>query len=220
VSNKSIGLSDELHAYLLRVGVREPDILRRLREETASLPMARMQIAPEEGAFLAVLAQVIDARSYLEVGTFTGYSSLAIALAMPDDARLVCCDISREWTDIARRYWAEAGVDERIDLRLARATKSLDALLAEGREGTFDLCFIDADKANYGDYYERALRLVRKGGLIAVDNVLWSGRVADEGDQDPDTIAMRTFNDALAQDERVALSLVPIADGVTLARKR
>jgi predicted O-methyltransferase YrrM len=220
VSNKSLGLSDELHAYVLRVGVREPDILQRLREETATLPMARMQIAPEEGAFLALLAQAIDARSYLEIGTFTGYSSLAVALAMPEDARLVCCDISREWTSIARRYWADAGVGERIDLRLARATKSLDALLDEGREGTFDLCFIDADKANYREYYERALRLVRTGGLIAIDNVLWSGRVVDEADSDPDTIAIRELNDALTHDDRVTLSLVPIADGVTLARKR
>ena len=220
MSNKSIGLSDELHAYLLRVGVREPDILRRLREETAALPMAQMQIAPEEGAFLAVIAQAIGARSYLEIGTFTGYSSLAVALAMPDDARLVCCDISREWTSVARRYWAEAGVADRIDLRLARATKSLEALLDEGREGTFDLCFIDADKASYRDYYERALRLMRTGGLIAVDNVLWSGRVIDERDDDADTIAMRELNDALARDERVTLSMVPIADGVTLARKR
>src|SRR5918992_6236471 len=150
----------------MRVGVREPEILARLREETAALPMAMMQIAPEEGAFLALLAELIGARAYLEIGTFTGYSSLAVALAMPDDGRLVCCDISREWTDVARRYWEEAGLADRVDLRLGRATKSLDALVAEGREGTFDLCFIDADKQNYETYYERALQLVRSGGLI------------------------------------------------------
>jgi caffeoyl-CoA O-methyltransferase len=220
VSNKSIGLSDELHAYLLRVGVREPEILRRLRAETVSLPGAGMQIAPEEGALLGLLAELIDARAYLEIGTFTGYSSLSVALAMPDDARLVCCDISREWTDVARRYWTEAGVAERVDVRLGRATKTLEVLLAEGRDGSFDLCFIDADKQNYDTYYEQALRLVRPGGLIAVDNVLWSGRVADESVQDDDTKAMRTFNEKLSTDERVSLAMVPIADGVTLARKR
>lgn len=217
MSSGSIGLSQELNTYLERVGVREPDVLRSLREETALMPQAQMQIAVEEGALLSLLVKLLAARRILEVGTFTGYSSTAMALAMPGDGRIVCCDISREFTDVARRTWAAAGVDDRIELRLGPALETLDDLLQEGASASFDLAFIDADKANYAGYYERALRLVRPGGLIAIDNVLWSGRVADPGVTDADTEAIRALNAAIAVDERVDLAMVPIADGVTLA---
>ena len=179
MSSGSIGLSQELNAYLERVGAREPEVLRHLREETAVMPQAQMQIAVEEGAFLSLLVKLLGARRILEVGTFTGYSSTAMALAMPADGRMVCCDVSREYTDVARRTWSAAGVADRIELHLRPALETLDALLADGAAGTFDLAFIDADKGNYAGYYERALRLVRAGGLIAIDNVLWSGRVID-----------------------------------------
>ena len=220
MSNGSIGLSQELNAYLSRVGAREPEVLRQLREETAGMPQAQMQIAVEEGAFLALLVQLVGARRILEVGTFTGYSSTAMALAMPADGRMVCCDVSREYTDVARRTWSAAGVADRIELHLRPALETLDALLADGAAGTFDLAFIDADKGNYAGYYERALRLVRAGGLIAIDNVLWSGRVIDAGDNDQDTLAIRALNEAIAADERVDVAMVPIADGVTVARVR
>jgi predicted O-methyltransferase YrrM len=220
MANRTMGLSDELKEYVLDVGTREPDVLARLREETASLPQHRMQVAPEQGALLAMLVELTEARRYLEVGTFTGYSSLAVALALPDDGRLVCCDVSEEWTAIARRYWDEAGVGHKVDLRIAPATETLDALIADGEESSYDLAFIDADKTGYDDYYERLLRLVRQGGLIAIDNVLWGGRVADESVDDPDTAALRALNRKLATDQRVSLCLLPIADGVTLARVR
>jgi O-methyltransferase len=220
MSNASIGLDERLHAYLLEVGVREPEVLRRLREETAALPEHGMQIAPEEGAFLAFLVRVIGARRILEIGTFTGYSSTAMALALPPDGRIVCCDVSREWTDVARRAWTDAGVADRVDLRLGPALETLDQLLATGEAGSFDLAFIDADKGSYAGYYEAALRLVRSGGLIAIDNVLWSGRVADPSDTDENTNAIRALNDAIAADERVDVAMVPIADGLTLARVR
>ena len=220
MSNASIGLDEKLHAYLLEVGVREPEVLRRLREETAALPQSGMQIAPEEGAFLALMVRLSGAARILEIGTFTCYSSTAMALAMPADGRIVCCDVSREWTDIARRAWTDAGVADRVDLRLAPALETLEQLLAAGEAGTFDLAFIDADKANYAGYYEGALRLVRSGGLIAIDNVLWSGRVADPSVTDEDTNAIRALNDAIAADERVDVAMTPIADGLTLARVR
>jgi len=215
-----MGLSDELHAYLLQVGVREPEILRRLRDETQTMPRANMQIAPEQGAFMGLLAEITGARRYLEVGTFTGYSSLAVALAMPPDGHLLCCDVSEEWTSVARRYWAEAGVADRIDLRIAPALQTLDALLADGAEGSYDYGFVDADKSNYLAYYERLLRLMRPGGLMLFDNVLWSGRVADPAVDDEDTRALRDLNERLAKDERVSLVILPVADGLTLARKR
>jgi predicted O-methyltransferase YrrM len=220
VSNKSIGLTDELHAYLLAHGVREPDILRRLREETAQLEMAQMQIAPEQGAFMGLLAELIGARRYLEVGTFTGYSSLAVALAMPPDGRLVCCDVSREWTDVARRYWAEAGVADRVDLRLAPAIETLDALLDEGAAGSFDFGFIDADKVSYPSYYERVVELLRPGGLVAVDNVFRGGQIVDGDADNPELRATRELNETIGRDERVTVAMLPIADGLTLARKR
>lgn len=220
MSSGSIGLSQELNAYLERVGAREPEVLRHLREETAVMPQAQMQIAVEEGAFLSLLVKLLGARRILEVGTFTGYSSTAMALAMPADGRMVCCDVSREYTDVARRTWSAAGVADRIELHLRPALETLDALLADGAAGTFDLAFIDADKGNYAGYYERALRLVRAGGLIAIDNVLWSGRVIDPAVDDEDTLAIRALNEAIAADERVDVAMVPIADGVTVARVR
>ena len=220
MSNRTIDLTDALYDYLLSVSLRETDLQRRLREETAALPMARMQISPEQGQFMALLARLLGARRVLEVGVFTGYSSLAVALALPADGRIVACDVSEEWTAVARRYWAEAGVAGRIDLRLAPAVDTLDALIAGGGAGTFDLAFIDADKTAYLDYYERALELLRPGGLLMTDNTLWSGRVADPEVGDADTVALRHYNEHLHRDARIDLSLVPIGDGLTLARKR
>jgi predicted O-methyltransferase YrrM len=220
MANASIGLDQNLHPYLLEVGVREHEVLRRLREETAALPESGMQIAPEEGAFLALLVRILGARRVLEVGTFTGYSSTAMALALSADGRIVCCDLSKEWTDVARRAWADAGVADRIDLRLGPALDTLEGLLAAGEAGSFDLAFIDADKPNYGGYYEAALRLARHGGVIAIDNVLWSGRVADPEVTDDDTNAIRALNDAIASDDRVDIAMIPLADGLTLARVR
>jgi predicted O-methyltransferase YrrM len=220
MANTTIGLSDELTAYVLEVGTREPEVLGRLREETASLPERGMQIAPEQGALLAMLVELTGARRCVEVGTFTGYSSTAVALALPDDGRLVCCDVSEEWTDMARRYWADAGVADKIDLRIAPATETLDALLDDGGEATYDFAFVDADKTGYDAYYERLLRLVRPGGLIAIDNVLWGGRVVEDDPDDDSTRALQALNRKIATDERVSLCLLPIADGVTLARRR
>jgi predicted O-methyltransferase YrrM len=216
----SLGLDEALNNYVQRVGVREHPVLATLRERTASLEMHRMQISPDEGAFLAMLVRLLPARRILEIGTFTGYSSTAMALAQDADDRILCCDVSKEWTDIARQAWTDAGVADRITLRLAPAVETLDELLAEGQGSLFDLAFIDADKGNYDNYYERALRLVRPGGLIAIDNVLWGGRVVDESDQDADTVAIRALNEKIATDERVDVAMTPIADGVTLARVR
>jgi len=219
MSNKTFTLSDDLYAYLFQNSVREPDILRRLREETAKDSMARMQIAPEQGQFMQLLVRLMGARRYLEVGVFTGYSSLAVALALPAEGRIVACDVSDTWTKVARRYWTEAGVAEKVDLRLAPALQTLDGLIAGGATGSFDFAFIDADKASYGVYYERALTLIRVGGLIAVDNTLWEGRVADPKARDADTKAIRDFNRHLRDDRRVHLCLVPIGDGLSLALK-
>jgi caffeoyl-CoA O-methyltransferase len=220
MANKTIGLSDELAAYVVDVGTREPAVLARLREETAALPQHDMQIAPEQGAFLALLVELIGARRCIEVGTFTGYSSTVVALALPDDGHLVCCDVSEEWTSLARKYWDEAGVAAKIDLRIAPAAETLDRLLADGEQSAFDFAFVDADKAGYDGYYERLLRLVRPGGLIAFDNTLWGGAVLDPDPEDEDTRALRALNVKLADDERVSLCLLPVADGVTLARRR
>lgn len=220
MSNRTIALDERLYDYLLGASLREPDVLRRLREETLALPRASMQIAPEQGQLMALLVALIPARRILEIGTFTGYSALAMTLAMPPDGRLTACDISAEWTAIARRYWAEAGIADRIDLRLAPALETLDELLAHGARNKFDLAFIDADKEHYLDYYERSLALVRPGGLIMVDNVLWGGSVANPERQDAETEAIRKFNVEVQRDRRVDLSMVPIGDGLTLARKR
>jgi O-methyltransferase len=220
MTRRTSHLSEELYAYLLDISLRELPVMRRLREETASMEQANMQIGPEQGQFMALLIELIGARSVLEVGTFTGYSALAMAVALPENGALVACDVSEEWTAIGRRYWEEAGVAHKIELRLAPALETLDALLAEGRAGTFDFAFIDADKEGYDAYYERALELVRLGGLIALDNTLWEGKVADPAATDVDTEAIRAINAKLALDERVTLSLITVGDGLTLARKR
>jgi predicted O-methyltransferase YrrM len=220
VSLTTLGLSDELQRYLVSVAVKETATQRRLREVTAELPQARMQISPEQGQLMGLLVRLIGARRVLEVGTFTGYSALSMALALPEAGKVLTCDVSREWTDIARRYWEEAGVSERIDLRLRPALETLEELIAQGEEETFDLAFIDADKPSYGEYYERALRLLRPGGLVLADNVLWSGRVADPNERDADTEAIRAFNAKLSGDPRIVLALVPIGDGLAMALKR
>jgi caffeoyl-CoA O-methyltransferase len=220
MANKTIGISDELAAYVVKVGTREPDVLAGLRQETAAIPQHGMQIAPEEGAFLALLVELTGARRCIEIGTFTGYSSTAVALALPENGQLVCCDVSEEWTSLARKYWDEAGVTGKIDLRVAPAAETLDQLLADGEEAAYDFAFVDADKAGYDGYYERLLRLVRPGGLIVFDNTLWGGAVLDQDAEDEDTRALQTLNRKLAGDERITLCLLPVADGVTLARRR
>ncbi len=223
MSREPTPLTPRLHEYLLSVSLREPEVLRQLRQETASHPRAGMQISPEQGQLMGLLIQLLGARRTIEVGVFTGYSSISVALALPPDGRIVACDVSEEFTAIARRYWKTAGVAERIDLRLAPATATLDGLLREGKAGTFDFAFIDADKENYDAYYERSLQLLRKGGLIAIDNVLWDGKVADPAiadGKDVDTAAIRALNRKLVKDERVTLSMLPLADGLTLALKR
>jgi predicted O-methyltransferase YrrM len=220
MSRRSIALDDRLYDYLLDVSLREAPPLRRLREETLALPLAAMQISPEQGQLMALLVRLIGARQCLEVGTFTGYSAMAVALALPKDGRVLCCDVDAEYAAIARRHWQAAGVADRIELRLAPALETLDALLAAGRVESFDFAFIDADKVNYDGYYERTLRLLRPGGLAAIDNVLWSGHVADPAQRDADTDALRALNRKLHGDERIDLSLLPIGDGLTLVRKR
>src|SRR5258706_1020663 len=218
--SRTVQVTDTLYQYVLDHSVREPAVLRELHDETAKLPMAGMQIGADQGQLMALLVKSIGAKRCLEVGVFTGYSSLAVALALPPDGKIIACDVSEEWTAIARRYWKKAGVDGKIDLRLGPATATLDDLLAKGEAGRFDFAFIDADKGNYLPYYERCLKPLRQGGLIAVDNTLWSGDVANLENQKPDTVSLRAFNDALHRDERVDLALVPIGDGLTLARKR
>jgi caffeoyl-CoA O-methyltransferase len=220
MSSRTIALSDALHDYLLSVSLREPDILRRLREETASMPLAAMQISPEQGQFMALLLGLLDARRVIEVGTFTGYSALAMALALPPEGRIIACDINEETTAVGRRYWAEAGVADKIDLRIGPAADTLNALLKDGQASRFDFMFIDADKPGYDTYYELGLKLLRPGGLIAIDNVLWSGAVIDPKDETDDTKAIRALNAKLKDDKRIALSMLPIGDGLTLARRR
>lgn len=216
----NIDLTDALYDYLLEVSLREPPLLARLREETKELPRSVMQISPEQGQFMALLVELMGARRILEIGTFTGYSALVVALALPPDGRIVACDVDEDTTAIARRYWAEAGVADKIDLRLGPAVDTLDALLAGGGAGSFDFAFVDADKENYDAYYERGLALLRQGGLMVIDNVLWSGAVADPQRQDENTRALRALNAKLRDDQRVTLSLLPMGDGITLARKR
>lgn len=219
MANKTLPLTDALHAYLVDHSVREPDILRRLRAETARDSLSMMQISPEQGQFMQLLVRLMNARNCLEIGVFTGYSSLAVALALPAAGHLIACDVSEQWTGIARRYWREAGVEDKIDLRIAPALSTLDQLLAERRTGSIDFAFIDADKVNYPGYYERAFALVRTGGLIAVDNTLWGGQVIDKKAQGEDTRAIRRFNDKLHSDKRIHLSMLPIGDGLSLALK-
>lgn len=213
-------LPENISEYIYSVSVREPAILKKLREETASHPMGGMQIPPEHGQFLALLIQLMGARRTLEVGVFTGYSSLAVALALPSDGRILACDVSEEYTSVARRYWKEAGVDHMIDLRLKPALETLQELISQRQHNRFDFAFIDADKSNYEGYYEYALELVRPGGLIAIDNVLWHGAVVDPNANDADTLAIRAMNKKLLTDSRVNISLLPISDGLTLCYKR
>ncbi len=221
MSSNFLALTEALYQWLQDNSLREPEVLRRLREETAATnPMAVMAISPVQGQLMMLLLKLIGARRTIEVGVFTGYSSLCTALALPADGRIVACDVSEEWTAVARRYWAEAGVADKIALRLAPATETLDALLADGQAGTFDFAFIDADKANYDEYYERILKLMRPGGLIVFDNMLWYGKVADASVQDEDTVALRALSAKLHHDERVFVSLLPVGDGVTLALKQ
>ena len=216
----TLNLDENLYAYLLSISLRDTPVQQSLREETDKLEMGVMQIAADQAGFMALLIRLMNARKAIEIGTFTGYSALAIAQALPEDGRLIACDVSEEWTSIAQRYWQQANVTHKIDLRLAPAIETLDGLIKDGEAGTFDFAFIDADKLNQLNYYERCLQLVKPGGLIAVDNVLWGGSVADPGNQQDDTIAIREFNTFVYQDERVDICLVPTGDGVTLARKR
>ncbi len=219
MSKQTLNLSDELYDYILSVSLRESKELKALRLETDQEPMAMMQISPEQGQFMALLIKLMNAKKIIEIGTFTGYSSLVMAQASANDAKIIACDISEKWTSVARRYWQKAGVSNKIDLRLAPAIETLDALLDSGNEASFDFVFIDADKINYQAYFEKSLALVRQGGLIAVDNVLWGGSVIERDKIDNDTMAIRQFNERLTTDNRVDISLVPIADGLTLARK-
>ncbi len=220
MSARTLTMTDTLYDYLIDHSLREPEVLTRLREATQRMKQASMQISPEQGQFMALLVRLIGARRCLEVGTFTGYSSTVVALALPADGRVLCLDVSEEFTRHAREAWREAGVEDKIELRLAPARETLAQLIECGEAGHFDFAFIDADKSNYPHYYEAALELLRPGGLIAVDNTLWSGHVADPADTDEDTQAIRAFNDRVHADERVDVSLVPIGDGLTLARKR
>jgi predicted O-methyltransferase YrrM len=217
---KSSFLDSKVRNYILEHSVREPEVLAELRRETAKMSHAGMQISPDQGQFMALLVQMLGATRYVEIGTFTGYSSLAVALAMPTEGRLVCCDVSEEWTSVARRYWTRAGVADKIDLKIGPGLQSLDALLAAGEADRFDFAFIDADKTAHDAYYERCLKLVRRGGLIGVDNSLWGGAVADPADNSPDTVAIRALNDKLKSDERVSISLLAVGDGLMLALKR
>ncbi len=220
MSRRTIGLDDDLHRYLLDVSLRDTPLLARLRAETAALgDSARMQISPEQGQFMGLLVGLTGARRIVEVGTFTGYSALCMASALPPDGRLIACDISEQWTSIARRYWTEAGIADRIDLHLGPAMDTLESLQA-GEAGRVDLAFIDADKSNYLGYYEALLRLVRPGGLIMVDNVLWGGSVLETDATDPDTRAIQAFNRFVHDDQRVDISLLPIGDGLSLIRCR
>lgn len=220
MSSRTINLTEPVYAYLLQHGVRESAALAALREETRSLAAAGMQISPEQGAFMALLVRLMGARRTLEVGTFTGYSALAVAEALPPDGRVTACDVSEEWTAIGVAAWRAAGVADRIDLRLAPAIETLDSLLADDAADSYDFMFIDADKSNYDGYYERGLKLVRSGGLIAVDNVLWGGSVANAGRDDADTRAIRALNEKIRDDSRVDAVMLPIGDGLTLARRR
>ena len=219
MTDRNINLDQRLYQYLVGHSVREHPVLRELREATAGMRHAGMQISPEQGQFMALLVQMLQARRTIEIGVFTGYSALSVALALPADGRITACDVSEAWTSIGRKHWQKAGVAAKIDLHLAPALETLDQLLAAGGAGQYDFAFIDADKGNYLAYYERCLTLMRRGGLIAVDNTLWSGRVADPSITETDTVAIRAFNDALHADKRIALSLLPVGDGLTLALK-
>ncbi len=220
MSSSHLKITDELRDYIRRSSLREPEILAALRQETVSHPMGTMQITPEQGQFMALLIHMLNAKDVVEVGVFTGYSSTVVAMALPADGKLIACDLNEEYTRMARRYWQQAGVDNKIELRLGPAVRTLDDMIADGGTGTYDFAFIDADKSNYDAYYERLLTLLRPGGVIAIDNVLWHGRVIDESVQDEDTNAIRRLNAKIANDNRVLMTMLPIGDGLTLAMKR
>lgn len=220
MSNRSIELDDRLYEYLLEASLRESDVQAELRQVTAEHAQARMQISPEQGQFMALLVQLMGAQKTLEIGVFTGYSALTVAMALPEDGRMVACDVNEKDCAIALPYWEKANVAHKIDLRIAPALDTLDNLIANGESGTFDFSFIDADKSNYDNYYEKSLQLVRPGGLIAVDNTLWYGRVADPEVQDKRTKRIRALNEKVRDDKRVMMSLLPVGDGLLLAVKR
>ena len=219
MSTATIILDKKLREYLLNVSVKESEILRELREETAQMEYSAMQISPEQGAFMSFLVELIQAKRTLEIGVFTGYSALVVAMALSEDGIVTACDVSEEWTNVGMKYWKKAQVEDKIDLRIAPALKTLDQLLSEGKQGTYDFSFIDADKIEYQGYFDKSLELLRIGGLIAIDNVLWGGSVIDDSIQDSSTRAIREFNENLSSDPRVSISMVPIGDGLTLACK-
>jgi predicted O-methyltransferase YrrM len=220
MSHKTLSMTPKLYDYLLQVSLREPEVMRELRDVTATMPGAIMQVSPEQGQFMTLLTELLHIKKALDIGTFTGYSALAIARAMPAGGKVISCDICPQSTDVAKKYWQKAGVEDKIDLRLAPALETLQALIDQGEANTFDFAFIDADKMNYSNYYEKSLSLLKPGGLIAIDNVLWDGSVADASVQDNSTNAIRDLNNKLTHDERVTLSMIPIGDGLTLARKK
>ena len=222
MSDTTINLTPALYAWLKKNSLREPETLRQLRMETNKrfTDVMQMQISPEQSQFMRLLVELLDAQKTLDIGTFTGYSALSVALALPDNGQVIACDLSTEWTELAKTFWEKAGVAGKIDLRLSPALQTLDALIKANEENTFDFAFIDADKENYSEYYERSLKLLRKGGLIAIDNVLWGGKVANPAMQDKATVAIRELNLKIHHDERVTISMLPVGDGLTLARKR
>ena len=219
MSSDTIELNQSLRDYLINVSVKEPRVLKNLREETLTLDEFQMQISPEQGSFLSFLVNLINAKHTLDIGVFTGYSSLIVALQLPENGYVTACDTNEDWTEIAQKYWKIAKVEDNIDLHIAPAVKTLEKLISNGNEGLYDFSFIDADKINYQHYFEQSLVLVRKGGVIAIDNVLWRGRVLDNSDTEPATRAIREFNSKLYKDDRVAISMIPIGDGLTLAQK-
>ena len=220
MSSRTLNITDSLYTYLLDHSLREPELLQRLREETARMPNGMMQISPEQGQFMGLLVRLIGALRILEIGVFTGYSSLSMALSLPEKGTIVACDISEEYTNVARKYWKEADIDSRIHLKIGPAMDTILDLSRIIKSEPFDLVFIDADKENYLNYYESSLSLLRTGGLILIDNVLWNGKVAEQTNQEKDTVAIRKFNHKLHHDDRIDLSLLPIGDGLTIAMKR
>jgi predicted O-methyltransferase YrrM len=220
MSDVTLNLTPAVYAYLQKMSLREPSVLRQLREQTHKMSMSQMQISPEQGQFMRLLIELIGAKKTLDIGVFTGYSALSVALSLPADGKVIGCDINGDWTGIARRFWELAGMTQKIDLRLAPALQTLQSLIDGGEAGTFDFAFIDADKLNYLNYYEQSLVLLRQGGLVAIDNVLWSGDVADPEVTDANTMAIRKVNEFLLNDERVTMCMLPVGDGLTLARKR
>lgn len=220
MSDLTINLTPKLYAYMQNISLREPDILKKLRKKTHTMSMSQMQISPEQGQFMRLLIELLGAKKTLDIGVYTGYSTLSVALSLPEDGKIIACDIDAEWTQVAEVFWKEAGVSHKIDLRLAPAVDTLNQLIRNGESSTFDFAFIDADKINYLAYYELALTLTRPGGLIAIDNVFYGGDVADSTNKGENVCAIRNLNEKILTDDRVTISLLPIGDGLTLARKR